>query len=763
MRSFFASFGTQPTYTTVPREENKDSNSNGVALAHTPGPQTAPLPPSVKIPIAIDALSHSLKATKPTNTLPSAKKISANPTSNLDEKPKFSSKDKIYYGIEIGTLRPRIAINNKFLAIADEKLYENEFEYNFEDNFGDAKNSLFYFAYKVLPEIHELIENFSPTRKILKDIPLSKPTFIKIEKLNLEIKKIILILEFLEIQHGLKTNFFAHTDFFDDQSIDSIIKDFYLWINGLGYEFDEKNSYPYYAERLEQLNRLDTESEVPLFKQRITTHRKTLEILAQKHNQEIAQEQKETQSTIANKKSKKIIRLIEQRITTLKAEKIRWVARSKAKAKRIEDLSEIKKQLAGKRPLEEVLDTVLLHPHLVEGSASPILKQMRLTASTNLDRISLINCEIEKLEKKQNAFLSNKIKLEKRILALKNLKDLLNQPGYLLDEALSILKKEQPENYKILLAYEKKLLAKITAIDQAISDKITEIEFDRQQKFSEQYAHLQGITNIHEIDKLDNIEPLCIVTRFAGANFEEQSISNLTDDSYPIEAIKIKNIQPTVTFENLSGAILGKKLINYQQQENMAAQIRQQNDNVIRTINTHIESLESSRRRCNCFFNRTLDKKLYLLEKLMQKLETLSLRDALTNMLNDPQFSKNYWLLRQGKTGEMLKSIEAADSTHIDLIQKVALRILHLKKIQTKNPGFFTPKAPELAGRISALEILQQQLQDASKIENPEGRFQAIYRLSAREKTLLRTHDNAIYSQIDNWEVINHPEHKSAL
>ncbi len=141
----------------------------------------------------------------------------------------------------------------------------------------------------------------------------------------------------------------------------------------------------------------------------------------------------------------------------------------------------------------------------------------------------------------------------------------------------------------------------------------------------------------------------------------------------------------------------------------------------------------------------TVKNKIILLNSLGIKLHTTTLETALQ------QIHKEYpainYLLFEGCTGAMIKSIQLSKLTQAQMLHKADLEIIRLKGQRPKKLYFFSQqRKTTLEKQIKAVVQLRQALETCSGIQ------EAFASLGAEDRTLLISHQQQLINDYQEWE-----------
>ncbi|MES2218307.1 MAG: hypothetical protein V4501_07840 [Pseudomonadota bacterium] len=174
-----------------------------------------------------------------------------------------------------------------------------------------------------------------------------------------------------------------------------------------------------------------------------------------------------------------------------------------------------------------------------------------------------------------------------------------------------------------------------------------------------------------------------------------------------------------------------------------------QNAQEIRTYQDSLVADRIAELKSSWSITSTPAKKVKLLEKLAEHLQTSSLEKSLSAIRKDPRFASDFYLLHEGRTGKMIKKIGEVYKTKKDILHEIRLEITRLQRLR-HGSFYFSEKSKklQLENHIQACLELSKILKKSSQLNLTT----ALNALSPKYRILLIKHESELLDKLEHCQ-----------
>jgi hypothetical protein len=363
---------------------------------------------------------------------------------------------------------------------------------------------------------------------------------------------------------------------------------------------------------------------------------------------------------------------------------------------------------------------------------------------------ALIDANLNQLRSETSA---NKIilksllkKLTQRDTAIETLDDKVNTLSQNAYDRKNIYLLYQRHTRKLMMDLHQHTAVRADILDE-IDDELTKLSEKRARYYfffaKSRRVNLEAtIFAYHELRQFMQ-RPGHRVTDFASESSQQYTLLVQHDKPMLVKLLRIS--EQSIYLKNeklLAGDVLPHPEPVLTQAKRMILNLKQTS-----VISTRIAELRSQ-----CMFS-TRRKKVKLLETLQKHLETASLEKSLIAMQTDKDSQADFYLLHEGKTGQMLKELSQLTLTKKDMLSAISLEIFRLKQSR-QEVFYFSQKSRKLLleERIQACLAYRQAVEDS-----PAGASfgDALATLSDKDKKVLVKFESKLIDKLKAWETTN--------
>jgi hypothetical protein len=613
--------------------------------------------------------------------------------------------------------------------------------------------TLIKYAYNHLNVLMQLFNHASRSINILKAI--SKDFYLSVaQNINLLIKDLFLIIDKLELTFYLKEGFLLNQKLLGHYSLRDLGRQFNDSIDNQGYEFPQTERFPYTESIQAQRNQLASSATI-LFEKEFIQKRiaKTQKQISFGQGVKNLNKHKALHYQKINIKNH-ITHLLTQRMNELTAEIAASTIASSSKLAKKELLTQLQacynkkdqQKLHLERELsktgEEYIDEIINYPgvlthihYLFEGRTGKFIKELQNCKTTRHDILLKIDSEIESLKQQRDetyyySTASRKTLVEDKIFALEQFRLSIAKAGYTFDDALNELKINNLISHDILFYQANELLHDLRQMDQHITPL------------------LRGKKTIGLIHNTNNYaEPLSTTTASLKTppmdhlDHKHMPKLHLTMNNTPTPSISItQEIDTTVTSViSPMQSMLAKT--------NTPAPTADQFS--IDLIKIRIADLKAA-----FIITNTKQIKIDLLTHLTNNLATMPLTQAIQAVRNQRKFKMNFYLLFEGRTGEMMKTMQHSKLSKDDMAHRIRLAIIRLKSLRTQSLYFFAQSRKQKQEKcIKALYAYKEAI-----LNNKTSEY-SLSLISPEYQDILKDNERSLLVDIHHWEKTQNKNH----